>query len=119
IVFFETPEDFVAADTDTEFDVYRRAGGVTTLASPDGAGPSGPAGGVFYVGQSADGSTLLLDSEANLVTADIDGLTDLYQNSGGVTTLLSGEGLGASGPFDDADIQGASTDASIAFFETA
>jgi Tol biopolymer transport system component len=119
IVFFETNENLVAADTDGEFDIYGRSGGVTTLASPDGAGASGPASGVNYLANSPDGSTLLFDTEANLVTADIDALTDVYQNNGGVTTLRSGEGLGASGPFDNADFAGASTDASIVFLQTA
>jgi pimeloyl-ACP methyl ester carboxylesterase len=37
-VYFETDESMLSADTDTNFDVYKRTGGVTTLASDGPAG---------------------------------------------------------------------------------
>jgi hypothetical protein len=117
-VIFDTAENLVAADTDGLEDVYQRSAGTTTLISEPGAGASGPAGFEAFAGMSADASKVIFDSPENLVAADTDGLNDVYQHSGGVTTLLSAEGVGASGPISEVDYLGNSTDASIVFFDT-
>jgi hypothetical protein len=118
-VFFETDENMVAADTDGFFDVYKRTGGTTSLATPEGAGASGPFADASVDAVSADGSILLFETDQNMVGADSDGFGDVYQNTGGVTTLVSVPGAGANGPAgDDLIFRRSSTDGSRAIFTT-
>ena len=70
-MFFETDEQLLAADTDSQTDVYERSGGTTTLVS------TGPAGGngAFFVafgGVSADGTRVVFETDEQLVGADTD-----------------------------------------------
>jgi hypothetical protein len=117
-VFFDTDENFAAADIDGLFDTYKRSGGTTTLVSPPGVGASGPADDANFEGNSADGSTVFLNTDEKLVAADTDGARDLYQNTSGVTTLVTAPGSGASGSPADMFFRGASTDASRVIFTT-
>jgi hypothetical protein len=118
-VFFDTDENMVAADTDGFFDVYKRTGGTTSLATPEGAGASGPFSDASTDAVSADGSVLLFETEQNMVGADTDGAGDVYQNSGGVTTLVSAPGTGANGPgTDDLIFRRSSADGSRVIFST-
>jgi hypothetical protein len=116
-VFFRTSEPLVASDTDTTQDLYERSGGTTTLLS------TGPAGGngafqVIFNGISADGTRALFSTGESLVAADADGgFTDVYQRSGGTTTLVSTGALGGIGPFEAA-YAGKSRDATKVFFHT-
>lgn len=105
-VTFTTTEQLVAADTDTNFDVYERAGGVTTLV--------GNAASAAY---SADGSHLVFLSADQLVAADTDNVTDVYDRSGGTVTLLT-DGSAVNDPANLASFEGMSDDGTRVFFET-
>jgi len=117
-VFFSTDEQLVtAADTDSEFDIYERSGGTTTLIS---TGPDGGNGafGLLFEGASADGSRVFFVTNEQLVTAaDTDSSRDVYQRSGSTTTLISTGPNGGNGA-NAANFQGASADGSRAFFST-
>ncbi len=116
-VFFETAGKLVAADTDSEVDVYERTGGATTLIS------TGPAGGDEEVSAafnkvSPDGGTVLFSTAETMVAEDLDAVTDVYSRSAGSTTLVSiAPGFG-NGNFG-AGFAGASADLSHVLFETA
>ena len=114
--FFETPESLVAADTDTAYDIYQRQGGTTTLIS---TGPTGGNGNfdVFPADVSADGSRVFFETEESLVAGDTDGFFDIYERSGGTTTLVSTGPAGGNGPFD-AFFHDISSDGTRVFFET-
>jgi hypothetical protein len=111
-VYFRTSESLVSADTDTTQDVYERSGGTTTLIS---TGPSGGNGQiqVIFDAVSTDGTRVLFDTAEALVTGDTDLGRDVYQRSGGVTTLLSG---GAASL--DAVFRAMSDDGTRVFFHT-
>jgi hypothetical protein len=117
-VFFTTAENMVAADTDGLRDVYERSGGVTTLLSQPGAGATPPDANADFQGSTPDGSKVFFETHENLVTADTDGLQDVYERSGGVTTLLSVEGSGAFGPLQDVNFVGTSDDGNTVFMDT-
>ena len=117
-VFFRTSEQLVASDTDAAQDVYERFNGTTTLVS---TGPSGGNGAfqVIFGGISSDGSKVFFDTGESLVAGDTDGnWRDVYQRSGGTTTLVSTGSLGGSGPFEST-FAGTSQDGSHVFFHTA
>ena len=115
-VFFETDESLVAADTDLTWDVYEHAGGQTMLASTGPAATDGDFDASF-ADASADGTRVLFESEASLVSADTDLLWDVYERAGGQTTLVSTGPAGGNGDFD-ADFAGASADGTRVYFET-
>jgi hypothetical protein len=118
-VFFTSEQPYVAADTDTDFDVYERSGGVTSLVSVPGAGASGPSSTMSFSGVSADGGKVFFSTPQSLVSADIDGgVADVYERSGGVTTLVSAPGLGSTGTPQGASFRGMSSDGSVVFFDT-
>ena len=115
-VFFSTPEPLVSADTDTFVDVYERSGGQTTLVS------TGPASGTnaspaAFAGTSADGSRVFVSTQERLVSADTDLFVDVYERSGGQTTLVSTGTTGGNGIFP-ASYAGASADGTRVFFMT-
>ena len=95
-VFFVTVEPLVSADTDTEQDVYERSGGQTTLVSTGPAGGNG-ATGAGFAGASADGSRVFFVTIEPLVSADTDRTQDVYERSGGQTTLVSTGPTGGNG----------------------
>jgi hypothetical protein len=111
-VFFDTTEALVPADTDTSIDLYMRSGGTTTLIS---TGPSGGNGAfdAIFDGTSKDGSHVFFETDEALVPGDTNGTTDVYDRSGGTTSLVT-SGTGAGLPF----FAGSSDDGSHAFFET-
>ena len=115
-VVFDTAESLVGADTDTQNDLYERSGGQTTLIS---AGPDGGNGafGASPNGVSADGARVLFSTAESLVGADTDTQNDIYERSGGQTTLISIGPDGGNGPFG-ANFQGVSTDGASVLFET-
>ena len=98
-VYFATDESLRAADTDTRQDVYERAGGVTTLVSRGEINGNGD----FIAelaGFSDDGSRVFFHTEEPLVAEDTDTAQDIYERSGGVTTLVStgpGQGISPNG----------------------
>ena len=95
-VFFRTVEPLVSADTDATEDVYERSGGQTTLVSTGATGGNG-AFGAFFEGASADGTRVFFATEESLVSADTDAAEDVYERSGGQTTLVSTGPAGGNG----------------------
>jgi hypothetical protein len=115
-VFFQSNEQLVAADTDTRMDVYERAGATTILLSTGPAGGNG-AFNVSFAANSADGTRVFFRTTEQLVSSDADTTQDLYERSGGATTLLSTGPAGGNGAFQ-AIFAGISQDGSKAFFQT-
>jgi hypothetical protein len=119
VVYFETDESMLAADTDTSFDVYKRTGGVTTLAS-DGTAATDPNVDATALGVSDDGSHVYFDTTEHITAADTDAKFDIYDRNtvASTTTLVSVGSPGGNGAFD-AFFDGSSGDASRVFFDTA
>jgi hypothetical protein len=115
-VIFETNESLVPGDTDTSFDIYERFGTTTTLLS---TGPSGGNGAndAFFDAASADGTHVFFDTDESLVSADTDNSIDVYERSGGTTTLVSTGSTGGNGAFD-VFFDGISANGLHAYFET-
>jgi hypothetical protein len=114
--FFQTTEQLTGTDTDSALDVYERSSGTTTLAS------TGPAGGngsfdALLQDVSADGSRVVIGTREGLVASDTDGRFDIYERTGGATTLVSTGPAGGNGNYD-AFFSGASKDGGRVFFET-
>ena len=112
-VFFTTRDPLVPEDTaeDTALieDAYVHSQGVTRLvtAYPDGGNALGSFGGA-----SADGSRAWFTSFQQLVPEDENDRGDVYEHSGGTTTLVSGDIPGGAG------FAGASADGSRIFITT-
>lgn len=117
--FFETDESLVAGDLDSWLDVYRRAGGETTLVSAGEVGKGNLAFPAFFEWASRTGPEVVVftTSEA-LTSADQDSVQDVYVRSGGQTQLVSvgsdGGNAALSATFADA-----ADDGSRIFFVTA
>jgi uncharacterized LabA/DUF88 family protein len=97
-VYFGTLEPLVTADTDSSQDVYERSGGVTTRVSAGQINGNG----TFDVGfdrASADGTRVFFSTREQLVAADTDSSQDVYERSGGVTTLVSAGEINGNGAF--------------------
>ena len=95
-LFFYTDEQLVAADKDGSEDLYERFGGTTTRVSFGPAGGNG-AHGVDSARVSADGGRVFFSTFESLVVADGDGARDVYERSGGTTSLVSTGASGNSG----------------------
>lgn len=119
-VFFETAQKLTADDGDSGgVDVYQRAGGVTTLVSqPSGVADPGTSD-AFFAGASSDGSRVFLNTTQKLTAADVDtAMADVYERSGGTTTLVSQPtGIADPGTFG-ARLISVSDDGSRVLFET-
>ena len=115
-VFFSTGEPLVAADTDTRIDVYERSGGTTTRVSTGQVNGNG-AFDASFAGASTDGARVFFATVEPLVGADTDTRQDVYERSGGTTTLISAGQINGNGAFD-ATFTGASADGSRIFFRT-
>jgi hypothetical protein len=115
-VFFETFEPLVASDTDASGDVYDRSAGVTTLLSTGSGGGNGAFDASLEKG-SPDGLRVYFSTAEGLTSGDTDSRDDVYQRSGGVTSLLSTGSSGGNGDFD-ATFREASSSGSRVFFET-
>jgi hypothetical protein len=114
-VFFTTAESLVAADTDSlSTDVYERSDGATTLVSAGGNGLFDAS----FEGSSADGTRVFFHTREPLAVGDTDAAEDIYERSGGVTSLVSTGPDGGNGDFN-AVFQGSSTDGTRLFFITA
>ncbi len=92
---FTTAEQLTVEDTDISRDVYSRdiGAGSTALVSRAGAGCTGTCGtgsvDAGFAGASTDGSAVFFETTESLVAADADTSADIYQRSGGETTLVS------------------------------
>jgi hypothetical protein len=115
-VFFRTSERLVSADTDNALDVYMRENGTTTLMTTGPNGGNGAFSAVFRA-ISKDGSRVFFQTSESLVSADLGTATDVYERSGGQTTLVSTGPVGGGGSFS-AFFDGASADGSHVFFHT-
>ena len=112
-IFFRTTERLTATDTDSELDLYERAGGATTQISQGAINGNGPTLAEFG-GASADGEHVFFETTESLVEADTDASRDVYERSDGSTKLISPGGNGAF----DASFAAASTDGTVVFYET-
>jgi hypothetical protein len=88
-VFFETNARVLpGADTDKSQDVYDWSEGAVALAS---TGPDGGNGefNVTFAGTTPNGGTAFFETSESLLAADADSAQDVYQRSGGTTSLVS------------------------------
>jgi hypothetical protein len=89
-VWFSTPDALVPEDADGQSDVYERSddGKLTLISVPeDGApGGSGPAG---FIKASADGSTVVFQTDDDMTTDDGDGSGDWFARRDGHTYLVT------------------------------
>jgi hypothetical protein len=113
-IFFRTDEPLVPSDTDTTRDVYERSGGTTKRVSAGQINGNGLFGASF-AGASADGTRVFFVTFEQLVPGDTDSAMDVYERSGGVTTLVSGGQINGNGNFA-AGYVGASADGTRVFF---
>jgi hypothetical protein len=98
-------------------DVYERSGGTTALVS---AGPVGGSGNfdVYLDGGSSDGARVFFTTQESLVAQDGDVIQyDVYERSGGTTTLVSTGPIGGNGAFDTF-LVGRSADGARVFLTT-
>jgi len=116
-VFFVTDEQLTADDTDANIDIYERAGGATTRVSAGQINGNGNFN-AFLVRVTDGGSRVLFFTSEQLVAGDTDGAQDLYERSGGATTLISAGQINGNGNFNVQAFGGASEDGSRVFFET-
>ena len=91
VVLFVTPDQLVPEDTDTAVDIYARRGAHLELVSvPAPGAPGSGAGQISPRKVSADGSSVVFQTNEALSPDDVDeDNPDLYERSGGVTRLVS------------------------------
>jgi hypothetical protein len=90
-VFFTTSEGLVSGDIDSGFDdIYERSSGATTQVSQGQINGNGDFHAEF-AGSTDDGSIVFFQSEGQLTSTDADDASDVFQRSGGTTTLVSVE----------------------------
>jgi hypothetical protein len=127
-VFWVTGEPLVPSDTDglcyseaelvtACWDVYERFNGTTTLVSTVPSGGNGD----FHSrlrGISKDGTRVFFSTDEPLLPGDADSAAaDIYERTGGTTTLLSTGPAGGSAELD-AFFKGSSDDGSRVFIQT-
>jgi Tol biopolymer transport system component len=105
-VFFETNERIDTGDTDKSSDVYEWHAGTVNLVSTGPAGGNGPANATFEA-SAAGGSAVFFESSEQLVAADTDSAVDVYERSGGETTLVSTGTANLPASFDKVSADGA------------
>jgi Ca2+-binding RTX toxin-like protein len=115
-LLFQTKEPIVDADGDVFIDLYDSVSGAgTTIVSDrvqDGPDAASDAIGNLTAGISADGSRIFFATEESVIAADTDGTQDIYERSGGTTTLVSEGAL-------TANFRRITPDASHIFYDTA
>jgi hypothetical protein len=114
--FFSTTEQLTSGDSDDDLDVYERSFGSTTLLSTGPAGGNGSFDATFK-DLSDVGTRVLFESSEQLVSADTDTARDVYERTGGTTTLVSTGPAGGNGD-SDAMFQDASSDGTRVVFGT-
>jgi hypothetical protein len=115
-VFFQTSEQLLSGDTDSVIDVYQRSASVTTRVSTGATTGNGNAPAVFR-GTSSDGTRVFFTTDEQLVSADTDHSQDIYERSGGTTTLTSAGQINGNDALDPAFV-GASADGVRVWFST-
>jgi len=119
-VYFQTSERLDAtADTDEAQDVYRRAGGETTLISAGEGGRGNEALPSKFEWASTEGAepVVVFTTTEQLTSADADESRDVYKRVGAATKLVSTGPEGGNGEFA-ANFVAASADGSRVFFVT-
>jgi hypothetical protein len=94
--YFETTERLVAADKDNSQDVYDWSGGAPALISTGPADGNG-AGVATFAGASFDTTRVYFETDESLVGGDEDAANDVYERSGGTTSLISTGPAGGNG----------------------
>jgi hypothetical protein len=116
-VFFETNERLVGADSDGSSDLYEWQAGAIALVSTGPAGGNGVANAT-YEANAAGGAAVFFETSEKLVGGDSDSVPDVYERSGGVTTLISTGPIGGNGE-TAAGLDRVSADGTTAIFSTA
>jgi Tol biopolymer transport system component len=99
-VFFESSERISAADQDESQDVYDwTPGGGAALASIGSLNGNG-AFNATYGGSSTSGGAVFFETSESLDASDGDGARDVYERTGGVTTVVSTGPTGGNGDFN-------------------
>jgi hypothetical protein len=116
-VIFTTTEVLAPSDTDTDLDLYERAGGMLRHLS-SGPTSSDPIFGAALIDISDDGSRVFFTTDERLVAADTDSVFDMYERTAGGIALVSTGEMGGNGAFP-AQSGRANADGSRVFFFTA
>lgn len=118
-VLIGTDEQLTENDEDSFYDVYRRAGGTTTLLSVTASSGNGSFNAAFG-GASADGSQVFVVTAEPLAgSGDPDTAADIYEVDGAVASLIStGPEAGKSSIPAGLPAGGVSKDGSHVFFIT-
>jgi hypothetical protein len=116
-VFFDTYDRVTPEDVDNGIDIYERYAGQTRLVT---TGPTDPHSTnlplAFKV--SEDGTRAFFETYDTLVAQDDDGSSDVYERSGGTTTLRSVRSDGANTAGSNVVLTGISADGSKLFVTT-
>ncbi|HEX5713629.1 MAG TPA: hypothetical protein VFX85_09980 [Solirubrobacterales bacterium] len=118
-VFLLSEEQLLPEDEDDRRDVYERRDGRLRLVSP------GTPGSVRLHAIAADGSRVVVSTNAGLDPGDVDGFDDIYSYGPEGTTLISAGGLRSCPGFSaerercEVEFAAASDDATRVYFETA
>ena len=109
-VYYDTSEQLTSADTDSSQDVYERANGNTTLVSTGTSMGGDPDGRAVFRFVSTDGSRVFFNTRESFSAQDTDTAPDVYERSGGATTLLTAgnqyEAVAAPATFSAASLDG-------------
>ncbi len=87
-VFFETNDQIGAGDSDSSQDVYDWSGSAPVRVLTGEGGGNG-ASNALYAGSSPDGAAVFFETKEELAPEDGDSAQDVYERSGGETTLVS------------------------------
>lgn len=109
-VWFQTDEQLVPADTDTNSDVYERTATNELRLISSGT----DTGLAFFVGGANDGSRVWFETDEQLDAADTDSLSDIYERSSSNTLRLISAGTSDPLPI----FRGSSSDGSRVWFQT-
>ena len=116
--YFHTDEALTANDTDGGAqDIYDRFGSSTTRVSTGTNGGNTASKDAFFEAASTSGSHVFFTTPEQIEPGDTDSTRDIYDRSGGVTTLRSTGPNGGNGPYS-VIFGGATTDGSKIWFDT-
>jgi hypothetical protein len=117
-IYFMSYEPLVGADDDSgRRDVYERFNGSTSLVST-GPATTNATVEANWGGSTPDGASVWFSSSEKLVSGDTDSSLDVYERTGGTTTLISTGATGGNGSLN-AFFSAASIDGERVFFSTA
>jgi hypothetical protein len=116
--YFHTDEALTTNDTDGGAqDIYDRTGSTTTRVSTGTNGGNTAGKDAFFEAASTSGSHVFFTTPEQIEPGDTDSTRDIYDRSGGVTTLRSTGPNGGNGPYS-VIFGGATTDGSKIWFDT-